>query len=153
VSINRRFADGRDGCSPDMGSRRASPTRWRRPSAEEVERLRKAPLAHQPGTPREYSLAVDVQGCVVEAVTGKRLAYTVDERVFKPLTMTDSGFWVPKDRMSRLAQPLAIEPALNEAVPVIDVSAPPKNDSSGASVGTRRRTVPAGRVPQPDPRR
>jgi len=100
--------------------------------AEEVERLGKAPLAHQPGTAWEYSLAVDVQGRVVEAVTGKRLADYMDERVFKPLKMTDSGFWVPKDQMSRLAQPLAIEPAVNKAVPVIDVSAPPKNDSGGA---------------------
>ena len=100
--------------------------------AEEVERLGKAPLAHQPGTTWEYSLAVDVQGRVVEAVTGKRLADYMDERIFKPLKMTDSGFWVPKEKMSRVAQPLAIEPAVNRAVPVIDVSAPPKNDSGGA---------------------
>jgi CubicO group peptidase (beta-lactamase class C family) len=100
--------------------------------AEEVERLGKAPLAHQPGTAWEYSLAVDVQGRVVEAVTGRRLADYMDERIFKPLKMTDSGFWVPKEKMSRVAQPLAIEPAVNRAVPVIDVSAPPKNDSGGA---------------------
>ena len=100
--------------------------------AEEVERLGRAPLAHQPGTAWEYSLAVDVQGRVVEAVTGKRLADYMDERLFKPLKMTDSGFWVPKEQLSRLAQPLAIEPAVNKAVPVIDVSAPPKNDSGGA---------------------
>ena len=100
--------------------------------AEENERLGKAPLAHQPGTAWEYSLAVDVQGRVVEAVTGKRLSDVMDERIFKPLKMTDTGFWVAKEKMPRLAQPLAIEPAVNRAVAVIDVSAPPKNDSGGA---------------------
>src|SRR6266446_4141931 len=41
--------------------------------AEEVERLAKAPLAHQPGTVWEYSMAVDLLGRVVEAASGKRL--------------------------------------------------------------------------------
>jgi CubicO group peptidase (beta-lactamase class C family) len=104
---------------------------------EEVERLGKAPLAHQPGTVWEYSMAVDVQGRVIEAVTGKRLADYLQERVFGPLKMVDTGFWVPKEKMSRLAQPLPVEPAVGRPVPVIDVSAPPKNDSGGAgAVGT-----------------
>lgn len=107
--------------------------------AEEVERLGKAPLAHQPGTAWEYSLAADVQGRVVEAVTGKKLSEVLDERVFKPLKMIDSGFWVPKDKLARLAQPLTVEPTLNRPVPVIDVSAPPQNDSGGAgAVSTAR---------------
>jgi len=42
------------------------------PGPEMAERLGKAPLAHQPGTTWEYSVSVDVQGRVVEAVTGKR---------------------------------------------------------------------------------
>src|SRR5262245_44719823 len=51
--------------------------------AEEVERLAKAPLAHQPGTVWEYSMAVDLLGRVVEAASGKRLADFLDERVLQ----------------------------------------------------------------------
>jgi CubicO group peptidase (beta-lactamase class C family) len=96
------------------------------------ERLGKAPLAHQPGTMWEYSLAVDVQGRVVEAVTGKRLADFVDERIFRPLKMTDSGFWLPKEKMGRLAEALPVDPASGMKNVLIDVSSPPKNDSGGA---------------------
>ncbi len=100
--------------------------------AEQVERLSRAPLAHQPGTVWEYSLAVDALGRVVEAASGKRLADFLDERLFKPLKMADSGFWVPREKMGRLAQPFPVDPASGQPNKVIDVSAPPKNDSGGA---------------------
>jgi CubicO group peptidase (beta-lactamase class C family) len=100
--------------------------------AEFVERLAQAPLAHQPGTVWEYSLAMDLLGRVVEAASGKRLADYLDERVFKPLKMADTGFWLPADKMARLAQPLAVDAATGNAINVIDVSAPPGNDSAGA---------------------
>src|SRR5581483_7535315 len=99
---------------------------------EQVERLGKAPLAHQPGTVWDYSLAVDVQGRVVEAVSGKRLAQFMEERMFAPLHMSDTGFWVPKDKFARLAEPFALDPATGQANKLIDVSAIPKNDSGGA---------------------
>ena len=60
--------------------------------AEQVERLAAAPLAHQPGTVWEYSLASDVLGRVVEAASGQRLADFLDERLFKPLSMADTAF-------------------------------------------------------------
>ena len=100
--------------------------------AEEVDRLAKAPLAHQPGTVWEYGLSVDMLGRVVEAVSGKRLTDFLDERLFKPLKMTDTGFWVPPTKISRVAQPLAVDWASGQAIKVIDVSQEPKNDSGGA---------------------
>src|SRR6476620_11533637 len=90
--------------------------------AEEVERLAKAPLAHQPGTVWEYSMAVDLLGRVVEAASGKRLADFLDERVLKPLKMRDTAFWVPGGKISRLAQPLAVDLASGQPIKVIDVS-------------------------------
>jgi CubicO group peptidase (beta-lactamase class C family) len=99
---------------------------------EEVERLSKAPLAHQPGTVWEYSLAVDVLGRVVEAASGERLADFMDKRLFKPLKMNDTAFWVAQDKMRRLAQPNAIDLPSGQKTNLIDVSAPPKNDSGGA---------------------
>lgn len=100
--------------------------------AEQVERLAKIPLAHQPGSVWEYSLASDLLGRVVEAASGKRLADFLDERLFKPLKMNDSGFWVASDKLSRLAQPLAIDPASGAPNKMIDVATQPKNDSAGA---------------------
>jgi CubicO group peptidase (beta-lactamase class C family) len=100
--------------------------------ADFVERLCKAPLAQQPSTLWEYSLSVDMLGRVVEAASGQRLADFLEERLFKPLKMTDTGFWVPGAKMARLAQPLAVDAATGAKTNVIDVSAAPKNDSGGA---------------------
>jgi CubicO group peptidase (beta-lactamase class C family) len=100
--------------------------------AEQVERIAKAPLIHQPGTTWEYSMAVDVLGRVVEAASGKRLAAVLDERLFKPLKMVDSSFWLPPSKMPRLAQPMPVDPASGQKISVLDVSAEPMNDSGGA---------------------
>ena len=100
--------------------------------AEEVARMAKIPLIHQPGTMWEYSMAVDILGRVIEAASGERLAVFLDERLFKPLKMVDSGFWVPPSKISRLAQPLPVDPASGLKTSVLDVSAEPKNDSGGA---------------------
>jgi CubicO group peptidase (beta-lactamase class C family) len=100
--------------------------------AEFVERIAKAPLAHQPGTVWEYSLAIDVLGRVIEVASGKRLADYLDERLFKPLRMSDTSFWVSSDKVGRLAQALPVDPASGLPNKLIDVSSPPGNDSGGA---------------------
>ena len=102
------------------------------PGAQMAEALGKAPLAQQPGTTWEYSLSVDVQGRVVEAVTGKRLGEFMDERIFKPLKMKDTGFSVPAENASRLAEAFPKDPATGLTNKLIDVSKPPGNDSGGA---------------------
>jgi CubicO group peptidase (beta-lactamase class C family) len=99
---------------------------------DEVAGLAKAPLVHQPGTVWEYSLAIDVLGRVVEKASGMRLADFLEQRLFKPLGMPDSGFWVPQDKMARLAQAFPTDPSTNAPNKLIDVSSPPKNDSGGA---------------------
>lgn len=99
---------------------------------EQVAGLAKAPLVHQPGTVWEYSVAVDVLGRVVEKASGKRLEEFLEERLFKPLKMNDTAFHVPQNKMTRLAEPLKIDPATGGPNKLIDVSAPPKNASGGA---------------------
>jgi CubicO group peptidase (beta-lactamase class C family) len=101
-------------------------------SAEQVERMVKAPLAQQPGTIWEYSLSVDVLGRVVEAASGMPLERFLDERLFKPLKMSDTAFYVSSERMGRLAQALPVDPASGNPNKLIDVSTPPKNASGGA---------------------
>jgi CubicO group peptidase (beta-lactamase class C family) len=97
-----------------------------------AEALGKAPLAQQPGTTWEYSLSVDVQGRVIEAVTGKRLGEFMAERIFRPLKMNDTSFSVAPSNKSRLAEPFAKDPATGTPNKLIDVSREPGNDSGGA---------------------
>ena len=105
--------------------------------AEQVERLAKIPLLYQPGTTWEYSLASDVLGRVVEAASGKRLGVFMAERVFTPLRMTDTAFWVPDGKRGRVAEPFNKDPLTGTAIRLIDVSKEPGNDSGGAGgVGT-----------------
>ncbi len=102
------------------------------PGAQMAEGLGKAPLSQQPGTTWEYSLSVDVQGRVVEAVSGKRLGEFLQERLFRPLKMVDSGFHVPADKLARIAEPFAKDPLTGVDNKLIDVSKVPGNDSGGA---------------------
>src|SRR6267142_176250 len=102
------------------------------PPAEQVERMSKVPLAHQPGTVWDYSLASDLLGRVVEAASGERLADFLERRLFKPLRSNDTGFWVPKEKLGRLAEPLLADAATGKASNLMDVSAVPANDSGGA---------------------
>jgi len=100
--------------------------------AEQIEKMATVPLAFQPGTIWHYSLASDMLGRVVESASGKRLGDFLEERLFKPLRMKDSGFWVPAAKMPRLAESLEKDRFAGRSFPLIDVSAQPKNDSGGA---------------------
>ena len=105
--------------------------------AEQVERLARIPLLYQPGTTWEYSLATDVLGRVVEAASGKRLGAFLSERLFTPLRMTDTAFWVSPAKLARVAEPFDKDPLTGTAIRLIDVSKEPANDSAGAGgVGT-----------------
>jgi CubicO group peptidase (beta-lactamase class C family) len=105
--------------------------------AEQIERLAKVPLAHQPGSTFEYSLSTDVLGRVIEVISGMTLGQFLQERIFAPLAMTDSAFIVPKEKLDRLAQPFATDRATNTPINLLDVTVPQKNDAGGAgSVGT-----------------
>jgi CubicO group peptidase (beta-lactamase class C family) len=71
--------------------------------AENVRRLAKLPLAHQPGTAWEYGLSTDVLGRVIEVVSGKSLDAFFDEKIFTPLKMIDTHFVLPESKRWRLA--------------------------------------------------
>src|SRR5262249_19752965 len=104
---------------------------------EQLERLSKVPLAHHPGTVWEYSLSTDVLGRVVEKVSGMTLGAFLNERLFSPLKMTDTGFVVPQNKVARLAQPFAVDKATGKPITMLDVTVPQKNDAGGAgSAGT-----------------
>ena len=99
---------------------------------EQIEKMATVPLAFQPSTTWHYSLSSDMLGRVVERASDKGLAEFLEERLFKPLKMKDSGFWVPAAKTPRLAEPLEKDRFAGRAFPLIDVSSPPKNASGGA---------------------
>jgi len=69
-----------------------------------IDRLAKLPLAYQPGTRWQYSIAVDVQGHLVEKLSGQRLDDFLRERIFEPLGMKDTDFKVAPSEVARLAR-------------------------------------------------
>jgi CubicO group peptidase (beta-lactamase class C family) len=71
--------------------------------AEAVKRLATAPLNDQPGTTFRYGYSIDVLGRLVEVLSGKTLDQFFEERIFRPLGMQDSAFFVPEDKWKRLA--------------------------------------------------
>ena len=80
-----------------------------------LEELGKLPLHYQPGTAWEYSHGLDVAGLAVEAVTKKRLGEFLQDRLFGPLGMVDTGLVVPEAKASRIAKPLPIDPDTGRA--------------------------------------
>lgn len=63
------------------------------------------PLEHHPGEVWEYSRSTDVLGALIEVVEGKPLGAVMQERVFGPLGMNDTGFWADReDERARLAE-------------------------------------------------
>ena len=91
-------------------------------STDFLAALRSLPLFYEPGTQWEYSYGLDVAALAVEAVTKKRLGEFLQERLFAPLGMVDTGFVVPQAKAARIARPLATDPdtgqPINFRVPV-----------------------------------
>lgn len=68
-----------------------------------VKRLARLPLASQPGEAFIYGMAADVQGYLVEVVSGMKLDDYISAHIFKPLKMNDSYFFVPENKQDRLS--------------------------------------------------
>ena len=75
--------------------------------AANIDRLATLPLVAQPGTRFQYGLSADVLGRVIEVVSGQSLADFLDERLFRPLGMTETRFYVAESDRERLATPYA----------------------------------------------
>lgn len=111
-----------------IGSRRHS-------NAAQAAALGPLPLVHQPGSTWEYSRATDVLGAVLEVVEGAPLSAILQQRVFGPLGMRDTGFAVPPHRLADLAEPFAVDPQTGTAAMALnDVSAPPVFESAGGGL-------------------
>lgn len=70
--------------------------------AQMVERIATLPLAHDPGAAFTYSMNIDVLGRLIEILSGKRIDCFLQERIFEPLGMSDTYFYLPSDKVERL---------------------------------------------------
>lgn len=69
-----------------------------------VRKLGQIPLKSQPGSQYEYSVSVDVQGYLVEVLSGQKFSDFLKERIFTPLNMQDTAFFVPVEKLNRFSQ-------------------------------------------------
>jgi CubicO group peptidase (beta-lactamase class C family) len=70
---------------------------------EMIDKLAKIPLYYQPGKGWLYSSSMDIQGYIVEKLSGQSLPDFMRDRIYTPLGMRDAGFYVPEDKRQRFA--------------------------------------------------
>jgi len=100
-----------------------------------INRLSKLPLLYQPGTKWVYSVSVDIQGYLVEKLSGKTFPEFLRTRLFEPLGMIDTAFYVPAEKLPRTATVYAYDKAragLTPAEPI--VTTPPGLPSGGGGL-------------------
>lgn len=68
-----------------------------------MQRLATCPLAYVPGTSWRYSIGMDIEGAIVERLSGQSLAEFMQTRIFAPLGMDDTAFFTPPEKTDRLA--------------------------------------------------
>jgi CubicO group peptidase (beta-lactamase class C family) len=71
---------------------------------DDIKLLGKLPLIHQPGERFTYGLNVDVIGYLIEILSGEKLDQYLKNRIFDPLGMTDTWFYLPEEKQSRLVK-------------------------------------------------
>ncbi|HEU4390536.1 MAG TPA: serine hydrolase domain-containing protein [Blastocatellia bacterium] len=77
------------------------------------------PLHSQPGERWSYSIAVDLQGYIIEKLSGQTLGQFFESRIFKPLKMNDTSFTVPASKVSRLAAVYSADPKTKQLVEAV----------------------------------
>lgn len=122
-AVQRQYAQRR------IGSRERS-------NAEFSHALAALPLMFEPGTLWEYGRATDVLGRVLEVVSGQALGMYLQEQIFKPLGMTDTGFSVPTQHHKRIAEPFARDPEGGMQMRIIDVRKDVAFESGGGGLAS-----------------
>jgi len=76
---------------------------WKTPPGEWIKKLTRLPLLQQPGSVWQYSVSTDVLGCLIAVVSGMPFDAFLKARILGPLGMVDTDFYVPEDKIGRLA--------------------------------------------------
>ncbi len=111
--------------------------------ADMIAKIATIPLRYQPGTRWSYSAGVDIQGYIIEKLSGMRLADFMRKNIYDPLGMKDTGFYVPAGKAPRLAaanavvngKMIEITPAMTPLLQDF-TKAPPMDSGGGGSLGT-----------------
>jgi CubicO group peptidase (beta-lactamase class C family) len=102
---------------------------------ELINRLAMIPLNYQPGKGWTYSLSMDIEGYIVEKISGQTLPDFMRDHIFLPLGMKDSGFFVPTEKRARFATNYRDDP--QGKLVMTDAGSPPKDY-------TTQPTAPSG---------
>jgi CubicO group peptidase (beta-lactamase class C family) len=103
---------------------------------EMIDKLANIPLLYQPGTRWVYSVSMDIQGYIIEKLTGQTFPDFLQKRLFGPLGMKDTAFFVPKEKWNRFAT-LYVQGPNGEIIPG------PKTAGLGTDF-TSQPTMPSG---------
>lgn len=87
-------------------------------AGEMIRRVATIPLKHEPGVTWDYSISVDIQGALIERLSGQTLGEFLEARVFQPLGMTDTAFFVPDEKYDRFSDVWGPNPETGELVPL-----------------------------------
>jgi len=107
-----------------------------------IDRTATIPLMFQPGTNWSYSSSVDIQGYIIEKLTGQTLGQFMDQRIFKPLKMNDTAFSTGPSKANRLAAVYVFDKEKGKIViptelfggRMPDYSKPPAMESGGGGL-------------------
>jgi len=106
-------------------------------NAEFADRIAKLPLADQPGVRWDYGHSVDVLGRVVEVVSGQSLFQFEKQRLFDPLVMPETNYFVADEtKWSRIARPLKADRFDRPLAGIKDPTLPRRFESGGAGLNT-----------------
>jgi CubicO group peptidase (beta-lactamase class C family) len=104
-------------------------------------RIGRQPLEFQPGKRWRYGASADVLGAVMEVVSGKKLSCFLQDEIFTPLGMEDTGFFVPEDKWHRFAriyeyipEHKQLEPCTWSHLGIGDLKTSPAFESGGAGL-------------------
>lgn len=102
-----------------------------------IDRLATLPLLYQPGTRWVYSVSVDIQGYLVEKLSGKTFPEFLRTRLFEPLGMIDTAFYVPAEKLPRVATIYAYDKTKGGLAPAAGetpITTPPGLPSGGGGL-------------------
>jgi CubicO group peptidase (beta-lactamase class C family) len=133
------FAYGLDKSSPVESIWHAADFMRAANTDEAIAKIATLPMFDQPGVHWHYSAAADIQGYIVERLSGQSLADFMQSHIFGPLHMSDTAFYVPADRMGRLVGMKQLDKAQRKLVAPntildFDYSRPPGVASGGAGL-------------------
>ena len=83
-----------------------------------INKVAGVPLLFQPGEAWFYSVGMDIQGYIIEKLSGQSFGEYLQSRMFGPLGMTDTGFYVPDEKYDRFSEVYGFDPETGAMVPI-----------------------------------